>query len=325
MDSVADYISELRLIGRSKSYIKHTGYILNNFTSFLASTHSPSPTITSATPDDIKAYIQSLRDRKVKDNSLLMKVGYIDRFFTFIIETKKYNITDSPTKRITKLLNHRHHQTRRPIKSVEEICTLIHGIHNPRDRAITVLFAKTGIRNGELVALNIDDIDFDNQTMNVNKHIDDVASNSIISGRKNGNESIIPLDDETVRTLKFYLTTRPDMNKGKTENDNSALFISHGNKFFVRMTVQDVSRIVKQWSIRTGIGLDSRDTDKKIVPHFFRAWNAYILQLNGCNPAVIDAIRGDVAGSIRQFYVNQVMPFEVVRKEYLRAVPMFGI
>jgi len=63
----------------------------------------------------------------------------------------------------------------------------------------------------------------------------------------------------------------------------------------------------------------------KIVPHFFRAWATYTLQINGLNPSIIDYVRGDVANTIRGFYFNQVLPFEVIKKEYLRCVPKFGI
>ncbi len=310
MTPIIDYIDELKLLSRSKNYYTRVGYVLPRFQYLIKKP------ILKTTEDDIKSHIQTLRSHSLKEPSIILQIGHLNRFFTFVVDSKKYGIMDNPVKRISKLLKHKNHQTRRPIKSVEEISNLIRGVHNPRDRSIIVLFAKTGIRCGELVALDIDDIDFDNGTVLVNKHIDDSARNTSIRGRKNGNESLIPLDDETIRSLKFYIASRT--------TNTQALFVSQTNKFN-RLYIQDVEKIVKQWSIRTGIGLDSRDTDKKIVPHFFRAWNAYMLQLNGCNPAVIDAIRGDVAGSIRQFYVNQVMPFDVVKREYLRAVPQFGI
>lgn len=91
------------------------------------------------------------------------------------------------------------------------------------------------MRNGELVALNIEDIDFDNETLTVDKHIGD-HENTIVKGRKNGNESLIPLDDETIRALKFYLMARP---KTKTK----ALFISHNGN---RLYAVDIIRIVYQ-------------------------------------------------------------------------------
>lgn len=310
MNPINDYLSELKLLGRSTAYLKASGYALDKFKK-----SCNGKGILQVNEDTIKAFIQDMRDQKLTDRTLTDYIRSIERFYSFVIDTQKYGLTFNPVKRLSKRLNHKRQQTKRPIKSIDEIAKLIKGIYNPRDRAIVVLLPKTAIRNGELVALDIDDIDFDNETLTVNKHIGDHETNTIVKGRKNGNESLIPLDEETIRALRFYLMARP-----KTKS--KALFISHNGN---RLYAQDIIRIVKEWSVKTKTSIETTDIDKKIVPHFFRAWATYTLQINGCNPAVIDAIRGDVASTIRAFYVNQVLPFEVIRKEYLKAVPKFGI
>jgi|SRR5659263_22462 len=310
MNPVNDYIAELKLFGRTIGYIKSINYALKKFQD-----SCKGKDILKVDEDSIKIFIQDLRDQKLADRTLLEVVRAVERFYSYVIESKKYGLLDNPVSRIVKRLNHKKFQTKRPIKSIEEISKFIKNVHNPRDRAIIIVLAKTAIRNGELTALDIEDIDFDNEVLTIDKHVSNLSSNIIVKGRKNGNETRIPLDDETLRALKFYLISRP-----KTKNN--ALFISHNG---IRLYEHDISRIVKDWSIKTKTGIDTKETDKKIVPHFFRAWATYTLQINGCNPAVIDAIRGDVASSIRAFYVNQVLPFEIIKKEYLRTVPKFGI
>ena len=297
-------------MGRSTAYIKSTGYALDKF---IKSCNGKG--ILEADEDTIKTFIQDMRDQKLADRTLNDYIRAVERFYSFVVDTQKYGISFNPVKRLSQRLNHKRQQTKRPIKSLEEISNLIKGTFNPRDRAIMVLLPKTAIRNGELVALDLDDIDFDNETLNVNKHVGDHETNEIVKGRKNGNETLIPLDDETIRALKFYLASRP---KTKTK----ALFVSHtGNRLYA----QDIIRIVKEWSIKTKTSIDTTDIDKKIVPHFFRAWATYTLQINGLNPSIIDYIRGDVASSMRGFYFNQVLPFDVIQREYLRTVPKFGI
>lgn len=113
------------------------------------------------------------------------------------------------------------------------------------------------------------------------------------------------------------------------DNDNAyslkailQLFISNNGN---RLYAQDIIRIVKEWSVKTKTCVETTDIEKKIVPHFFRAWATYTLQIGGLNPSIVDYIRGDVANSIRGFYFNQVLPFEVIKKDYLKAVPKFGI
>lgn len=310
MNPVNDYIVELKLFGRTIGYIKSVNYALKKFQD-----SCNGKDILKVDEDIIKIFIQDMRDQKLADRTLLEIVRAIERFYSFVIESRKYGLLDNPVSRIVKRLNHKKFQTKRPIKSIEEISKFIKNVHNPRDRAIIIVLAKTAIRNGELTALDIEDIDFDNEVLTIDKHVSNLSSNTIIKGRKNGNETRIPLDDETLRALKFYLISR-------SKTQNNALFISHNG---IRLYEHDISRIVKDWSIKTKTGKDTKETDKKIVPHFFRAWATYTLQINGCNPAVIDAIRGDVASSIRAFYVNQVLPFEVIKKEYLRTVPKFGI
>lgn len=47
--------------------------------------------------------------------------------------------------------------------------------------------------------------------------------------------------------------------------------------------------------------------------------------MNGCNPVVIAAVRGDRAARIQDFYTMQVLNYGKVREEYLKAAPQFGI
>ena len=54
--------------------------------------------------------------------------------------------------------------------------------------------------------------------------------------------------------------------------------------------------------------------------HRFRAFLTYELPVNGCNPVVIATIRGDRAAKMQDFYTMQVLGFEKIREEYLKAV-----
>jgi len=66
-------------------------------------------------------------------------------------------------------------------------------------------------------------------------------------------------------------------------------------------------------------------TSDWISPHWFRAFLTYELSVNGCNPVVIAVIRGDRAAKIQDFCTMQVLGFDKIREEYLKAVPQFGI
>ncbi len=227
--------------------------------------------------DDIKKWLKDMIDRGLGEKSRVKDVSKLHRFFVFLTESPKYNLKYNPVSRISKQIPKPSKHTQRPIKSLEEISKMVRSIFHVRDRTIIILLGKTGIRAGELSALDV--------------------------------------DDETLRALKVYLAIRqPCVTK--------ALFISdRGNRMFLA----DIDKIVKNWAIKTGTCKDSNRTDEKITPHFFRAWITYQLQIKGCNPIVIDAIRGDKASNMRMFYANQVLPFEEIQREYERTVPKFGI
>ena len=51
------------------------------------------------------------------------------------------------------------------VVNTDEMRRLMHSTFNPRDRAIMMVLAKTGIRRGELLTIDLDDIDWENQSI----------------------------------------------------------------------------------------------------------------------------------------------------------------
>jgi site-specific recombinase XerD len=82
-----------------------------------------------------------------------------------------------------------------------------------RDVAILMMFLGTGIRNSELVGLNVDDINFEDL--------------SFVVTRKGGNRTILYISEEVANALKTWIEYR---NQIKDLNPNEkALFISLQN------------------------------------------------------------------------------------------------
>ncbi len=316
MNTVEEFLEELELFGKSFNYIHGTRLTLRDFArSCKGENATESDVPVDATEDDVKEWIKDMMERGLCERSRIRGITVLKRFFVFLMESPKYKLQYNPVSRIAKQLPKPNKQTQRPIKSLEEISKMLRSIFHVRDKAMAVLLAKTGIRAGELSALDVEDVDFENRILKVNKHIGNFYSLAVAKGRKNRVESMIPLDDETLQVLKMYLAIRQQCN-------TNALFISRRGK---RMPVGEISRIIKNWAVQMGMCKNSNKTEEKITPHFFRAWITYQLQINGCNPIVIDAIRGDKASNMRTFYANQVLPFEEIRRDYERTVPKFGI
>ena len=112
-----------------------------------------------------------------------------------------------------------------------------------RDLAITTLLLGTGIRISECVGLDIDDLDFKN--------------NSFTVTRKGGNRKILYFPEEVSDALRRYL----EEDRLTVDTDSPALFLSLQKK---RITVRAVEKLVKKYSkLITPL--------KKITPHKLRS------------------------------------------------------
>lgn len=79
----------------------------------------------------------------------------------------------------------------------DEIFKILDKIDDVRDRALLETLYSTGIRESELSALNIQDIDFENKLITIIK-------------AKNRKYRIIPISDEALKWIKAYLGARKD-------------------------------------------------------------------------------------------------------------------
>ncbi len=114
-----------------------------------------------------------------------------------------------------------------------------------RDIAILTLFLGTGIRNSELVGLNVDDINFENMSFTVT--------------RKGGNRTILFFNNEVATALLDWINYRNSIKE--LNKDEKALFLSLQNK---RISVRTIQELVKKYArIITPL--------KKITPHKLRS------------------------------------------------------
>ena len=191
--------------------------------------------ITHMTTDDLRTY---LTDYQKINNCSKASVDNIRRnlssFFSWL-EEENY-ILKSPMKRIHKI------KTDKVIKetySDETLELLRDNCNNLRDLAIIDILASTGMRVGELVKLNINDIDFENREC-------------VVFGKGN-KERPVYFDARTKIHLKNYLNSRTD--------ENSALFVSLDAPYD-RLKISGVEIRLRQLGRRLGI--------QKVHPHKFR-------------------------------------------------------
>ena len=191
--------------------------------------------IQQVTTEDLRKY---LTDYQEKRNSSKVTIDNIRRIFSSFFSWLEDEdiIIKSPVRRIHKVKtpnNIKETYSDEELEKLRDNCTEI------RDLALIDLLASTGMRVGELVRLNRDDIDFEEREC-------------VVLGKGN-KERIVYFDARSKLHLKNYLLSRSD--------DNSALFVSL-KKPQKRMSIGGIENRIRQLGREIGI--------TKAHPHKFR-------------------------------------------------------
>jgi integrase/recombinase XerC len=160
-----------------------------------------------------------------------------------------------------------------------------------RDRAILELLYGTGIRVGELVNLNICNIDLYEKTI-------------IVFG-KGSKERILPLGNPSIMAIQEYLTSRNLFEKKifVNKNDLEALFL---NRLGGRLTTRSIRRIIIKYMKMAGL-------NKKISPHVLRHSFATHLLGGGADLRSVQELLGHKSLSTTQIYTH-------ITKERLKTI-----
>jgi integrase/recombinase XerC len=166
-----------------------------------------------------------------------------------------------------------------------------------RDRAILELFYASGLRIGELVGLNLPDVDLPEGVARVRG-----------KGRK---ERIVPVGRKAREALKAYLDFRGDPHPRGADRpgDVEAMFLNHRGG---RITTRSVSRIVLRHLLGSGLG-------KKVTPHGLRHSFATHLLDAGADLRAIQELLGHARLSTTQRYTH--VGLDKVMAVYDRAHP----
>ncbi|KQM43882.1 site-specific tyrosine recombinase/integron integrase [Chryseobacterium sp. Leaf201] len=190
---------------------------------------------TEISTNDLRQYLSEYQEIKKSSKVTIDNIRRILSSFFSWLEDEDY-ILKSPVRRIHKI------KTARIIKEVlsdEEIEILRDNCKQIRDLTLIEMLCSTGIRVGELVKINIKDIDFHERSC-------------IVTGKGNKQREVY-FDARTKIHLKEYLQVRND--------DNEALFVSL-SKPHQRLSIGGVESILRKLGQKTKIN--------KVHPHKFR-------------------------------------------------------
>ena len=185
--------------------------------------------------DDLRKYLFNHKNEKHLSKSTIDNIRRIFSSFFSWLEDEDY-ILKSPVRRIHRV------KTGSVVKEVltdENVEVLRDNCDEIRDLAIVELLTSTGIRVGELVRLNIEDIDF-------------YERECLVFG-KGGSERVVYFDARTKIHLIEYLQSRID--------NNPALFVSL-NSPYERLGISGVETRLRELGKKCNIN--------KVHPHKFR-------------------------------------------------------
>jgi integrase/recombinase XerD len=208
-DSIAALLAYLENErGLSTSTIAAYRNDLLSFAEFLdseAESDHSSPGVTSVNREQIRGYLLHLRNRGYSTASLARKIAALRAFFRYLCATGA--LTSDPT--ITVGLPDTPMSLQRTVRDSDVhalflYCDSRQTYEGMRDHALLSALRATGMRVGELVNVDVSDVD--------------LASGRVrVVGRAN-RERTLPLDDEAIASLERYLLhARPVLTRNSVE------------------------------------------------------------------------------------------------------------
>ena len=259
--------------GDGKSYTTIKNYIdyVEHFMNYVTRGEADDNWYLSIKTPIIKQYIISLSTRKVGDKIIKTSDDYqalrwsaINTFYKFLM-LNEYIKQNPMLKTKRPRINTEHSVTYLTKPEISEVMDSISknytGKMLTRDRAIIGLSLATGIRVSALVQINIEDVNFDNNTIKVVE--------------KRTKTKAIQFGDNTKVLLQDWIKVREQY---YGDVDTSALFLSQKKR---RITTNGVRDLVAKYT---------KNINKHITPHKLRATAATQAAAAGVNVQTIQAM-----------------------------------
>ena len=227
--------------------------------------------------DIIRGYL-ALMIKDHAPSSIARKLATLRTFFRYCI--KKGILTNNPAKEIATPKVPKHVPR---FLTVDEVFALLDAPLGDsslvlRDRAILELLYASGIRVGELVDLNIGDVN--------------LAENTVRVLGKGNKERIVPIGNKSIKAISAYKGIRENLLAGRSSED--ALFV---NRRGGRLTARSVERMLNKYIHTSGL-------QKKVTPHVLRHTFATHLLGSGADMKSIQELLGHSSLSTTQKYTH---------------------
>ena len=294
---MAAYKADLDLRGYAQSTSETEIYRLRRYLVWLDG-RDPA----AATREDLKAYLASLRADKQKVATMRKIFSTLTIFYDWMEEEGLSSAIPVRSVRKKYLRTYKPDSEERQIISIEEAAQMVAATIETRDRAILLLLLKTGIRKGEMLSLDVGDVDMESMTIKLKP----------TAKRTN---RIVFFDHETAEALRRWLAVR-----ARRDAKDNALFIGEKR---IRLHRDGARLIVLHAAERVGLHSNGAPLEERFGPHCCRHWFTTHLRRAGMPREFIQELRGDVRREAIDIYDH--IDKEELRKSYLAHIPQLGV
>ncbi len=238
------------------------------------------PMLLSVDVNSVRSYMALLNDKGYSKSTVARKLATLRSFYKFLV--KRNQISSNP---VTVIRTPKQEKKLPHFLEYDEVKKLLdtppmNNWLGARDRAILETLYSTGIRVSELVALNMEDIDFLGEVLHIRG-----------KGKK---ERITPIGSSALQTIQHYMEFRNKRSQNNTNFDNKVLFV---NKHGRRLSTRSVRRKMDKYLKMAGL-------DPTISPHTLRHSFATHMLNNGADLRSVQELLGHQSLSTTQVYTH---------------------
>jgi len=230
--------------------------------------------------NEARSYLAYLNERAYSKATIARKLATLRSFYKFLVKTNRCAANPLSTvrtpKQEKKLPRFLEYEEVKRLLETPPVETWL----GARDRAILETLYSTGIRVSELVALNMDDIDFLGEVVHVRG-----------KGKK---ERITPISSSALQAIQHYMEFRSKRAQNNGSFDAKVLFV---NKHGHRLSTRSVRRKMDKYLKMAGL-------DPAISPHTLRHSFATHMLNNGADLRSVQELLGHQSLSTTQIYTH---------------------
>ena len=237
----------------------------------------------------------------VHPNTIKAYFSAISTYYDYLVFNRQLDINPilQFTRRyLSRIKDQYNGENSRQIISVEDMRQLVTLDMPIMERVILMILAKTGIRRGEFIAIDREDLNLDKKEI-------------ILKPKAKRTNRLVFFDDETALVLREYLEWRDKKTQSK------ALFVSSFD--YKRISRNRVNEIVARHGSTLGLHDPEGNLNTKLTPHCFRHWFTTHLRRSGLPREFIQELRGDRRKDAIDIYDH--IDLSELKQRYLECIP----